>query len=251
MNPAYTSTYMFPNDFPAVQRHQPPMNPSLNDSTATHPNPLAEMEARLLKAESTRGECLVLCFSPRHDLTVAQMSVKQLVGVVQLWSDVYRSFLDRPAVSYVQIFENKGQLMGCSNPHPHGQVWATEQVPEEPRKEIQGFRHYHHETGGRCLLCDYARLEEQKQARIVCQNEHFVAVVPWWAVWPFEVLVLSKQHLTHVLQMDSDVQTALADILRRVACRYDHLFQCSFPYSMGLHQAPTRCEQEKDEIEVC
>ena len=241
-NPKYASTYVFPNDFPAVQAHQPSIDPTacadVNQSSSEADK---NKERELFKFSPTRGECHVICFHPRHDLTIAQMTADEILPIIQTWTETYRKFIPVPYVGYVQIFENKGEMMGCSNPHPHGQVWCTEQIPEEPRKELDGLKAYREEcgNGNGCLLCDYARLEVEKRVRVVCENEHFVCLVPWWATWPFEVMIVARTHLRHLLDLSAEQQCALADLLRRIACRYDNLFQSNFPYSMGIHQAPT------------
>ncbi|KAF7729961.1 galactose-1-phosphate uridyl transferase [Apophysomyces ossiformis] len=219
VNPEYDTTYVFPNDFAAVRADQPA---------------LERTDDPLLRVEGVRGECHVICFSPRHDLTMAEMSTEEVSGVVQQWADSYKA-MKHKEVQYVQIFENKGAAMGCSNPHPHGQMWCTDHVPVEPQAELESLQAYRKEHG-RCLLCDYVQRELAEKTRVVIENESFVCVVPFWAVWPFEVLVLPKKHLADITEMNNAVD--LADMLRRVACRYDNLFKCSFPYSMGIHQAP-------------
>ncbi|KAJ1920695.1 galactose-1-phosphate uridyl transferase [Tieghemiomyces parasiticus] len=207
------------------------------------------------------------------------MDVQAVLAVVRTWRSIYQNLRDDPAMQtivYAQFFENKGAAMGCSNPHPHGQVWALSTVPQEPARELDQFRQYHvsrspqAEGGdsvgvGNCLLCDYVQQElalatnNPAGSRMVCANEAFVALVPYWALWPYEILVVSRAHLASLEDL-TDINTddrgnpaverhgaplgergsaeALADILRRVTCRYDNLFCCSFPYSMGIHQAP-------------
>ncbi|KAG5459541.1 MAG: galactose-1-phosphate uridyl transferase [Olpidium bornovanus] len=189
------------------------------------------------------------------------MTTEQILPIIDAWSTTYRDLAALPFVGNVQIFENKGAVMGCSNPHPHGQVWATEAVPEEPLKELRAMRKYHDENGGTCLLCDYAALELTKAAeslargdgdaahRAVCSNDHFLCVVPFWAVWPYETLVLPyRRHVPDLLDMTDGEKRALADIIRRIACRYDNVFDCSFPYSMGIHQRPVSAaaDEQKD-----
>jgi UDPglucose--hexose-1-phosphate uridylyltransferase len=143
-----------------------------------------------------------------------------------------------PYINYVQIFENRGEIMGCSNPHPHGQVWANQTIPNEPRKEQESQKAYL-ASNRTCLLCDYLKLEIQRGARVVLENTHFAALAPFWAVWPFEVLLLSKQHTGDLRSLNSTMRTALADIFQQLTTRYDNLFEISFPYSMGFHQSPT------------
>lgn len=222
-NPQYESIFIFDNDYPAL----------LPDT------PQAKFEQNnLLIAQSERGLAKVICFSPRHDLTLAQMEVADINKVVLAWTDQYRELGNLPYIGHVQIFENRGAMMGASNPHPHGQIWAQESIPNEPAKE-QAAQAEYQATQGSCLLCDYARVEKQDGARVVCQNEDWLAVVPFWAIWPFETLVMSRRHAGSLLDLNPAQQQGLADILKRLTTRYDNLFQVSFPYSMGFHQTPT------------
>ena len=222
-NPNYAETFVFDNDFGALL----PGTPA--DEFA---------DGGLLLARGERGVCRVVCFSPRHDMTLAEMEREQIVNIVNVWADEYASLAQQRQIGYVQIFENKGELMGCSNPHPHGQIWASGSVPAEPAREGRQLQAYLAEKG-HCLLCDYRVLEEDRGERIVCANEAFVALVPFWAVWPFETMVLPRRHLQDLNAMSDDEKTLLADILRRVTVRYDNVFHVSFPYSSGIHQAPT------------
>lgn len=224
-NPDYGSTYVFTNDFPAV----------LPDSSRERSD---EGSRGLLVAEEATGTCRVVCFSPRHDLTLSRMRVEDITSVVALWAEQYAELGAQTDIGYVQIFENRGEIMGCSNPHPHGQIWGTGAVPNEPWKEQQGqlaYRHLH----GSCLLCDYLALEQKDRSRIVCENEEFVALVPFWAVWPFETLLLSKTHARDLSAFDARKCAACGDIMKGLTTRYDNLFEVPFPYSMGIHQAPT------------
>ncbi|KAJ3206782.1 hypothetical protein HDU67_007952 [Dinochytrium kinnereticum] len=223
-NPDYKFAFTFTNDFPAVQPTVPTLEPS------TTPSPL-------FQAKPVRGACKVICFSPNHGLTMPRMTVEAIQGVVEEWMKVQRELEEVEYIRNVQIFENKGAVMGCSNPHPHGQVWATEEIPEEPKKEFDSQKEYF-EQHGSCLLCDYVNQESAFKNRIVCENEHFVALVPYWALWPFETMVLPKQHVSALTKLSPPQILALADILKRITTRYDNLFLCSFPYSMGLHGAP-------------
>jgi UDPglucose--hexose-1-phosphate uridylyltransferase len=166
------------------------------------------------------------------------MSARELRGVVDAWTEQYVSLAQIPWVQHVQIFENRGELMGASNPHPHCQIWANATLPNLPSREDESLRAYRAEKHS-CLLCDYLQLELQRNERIVCQNEAFAVVVPFWAVWPFETLVLSKRHVSSLDQLNSGDRDLLGDILRRITIRYDNLFETSFPYSMGFHQQPT------------
>jgi UDPglucose--hexose-1-phosphate uridylyltransferase len=180
----------------------------------------------------------VVCFSPKHNLTVANMDAADLRKVVDAWVGQYAELGARPAINYVQIFENRGPMMGASNAHPHCQIWSNHALPNEVAKE-QATQGAWSEERGACLLCDYARLELAAGDRVVDQNECFVSVVPFWALWPFETMVVSKRHLTAMDGLTDAERDGLADILKRVTARYDRLFQVSFPYSMGFHQRPT------------
>jgi len=222
-NPKYASTFVFENDYKAL----------LPDA------PVFEVdEAGLLVAHSERGRCRVICFSPRHDLAIPRMSPAEIAAVIDVWSSEFRSLAEMNWVRHVQIFENRGVLMGASNPHPHCQIWANASLPNIPARELAAFQEY---VKGRksCLLCDYLRLELGRGERVVCANDGFAAVVPFWAVWPFELLVLSKRHFGSLADLAGAEAQLFADILRRVTIRYDNLFETEFPYSMGFHQRPT------------
>ncbi len=222
-NPAYTSTFVFTNDFSAL----------LPDSPAGCVN-----VDGLMIAKSERGICKVICFSPQHNLTLAEMTSAEIAPIIDVWAEQYTEIGALPDINYVQIFENKGAVMGCSNPHPHGQIWASQSIPGEPAKELQTQRAYHCEKCS-CLLCDYLKLEDAAAERIICENEYFVALVPFWACWPYEILLLPRRHMRSLSELFPEERHALADILRRLTARYDNLFETSFPYSMGWHQAPT------------
>ncbi len=222
-NPEYAGTFVFQNDFSALLRDVPP------GQAGDH---------ELLLSESESGLCRVICFSPRHDLTLPEMEAADIRKVVDLWSDQYEELGSMDDINHVQIFENKGAVMGCSNPHPHGQIWAQRNVPGEPAKELASMQRYFAKKGS-TLLGDYLAVELEREKRIVCQNEHFVALVPFWATWPFETLILCKRRISSLLEMSEAEKDALADIIKRAAIRYDNLFSCSFPYSGGMHQAPT------------
>jgi UDPglucose--hexose-1-phosphate uridylyltransferase len=224
-NPKYTATFVFENDFAALK---PEVRNARKD----------ESKRGLMLTESEAGLCRVVCFSPRHDLTLARMTIREIVNVVEVWVEQYAEIGSLPYINYVQIFENRGEMMGCSNPHPHGQIWANQTIPNEPLREQESQRIYADKHGS-CLLCDYKQLETQSQARIVLENEHFMALVPFWAVWPYEILLVSKRHIRDVLALDPSSRNGLGDILKGISTRYDNLFETSFPYSMGFHQAPT------------
>jgi len=231
-NPKYSSTFVFDNDFAALQADLPDLTVEIGGKN-------------LLIAMSESGICRVVCFSPRHDLTLARMEPSEIAGVVAVWAEQYRSLGRLPQIQHVQIFENRGTMMGSSNPHPHGQIWATQTIPNEPRKEQDSLQSYRREHSS-CMLCDYLALELASAERIVCQNESFVAVVPFWAIWPFETLLLSKRHVADIDALNADERSALADILKRLTTRYDNLFQVSFPYSMGFHQRPTDRDEHSE-----
>jgi UDPglucose--hexose-1-phosphate uridylyltransferase len=222
-NPDYDGVFVFPNDFAAL----------LPDAPSEKSN-----EGDLLVAETERGRCEVLCFSPRHDLTLARMEKSAVQEVIRVWTDRYRELGASPDISWVQIFENRGAVMGCSNPHPHGQIWATERLPDLPAREDRAQREYLHKKGS-CLLCDYVALEIEKMERIIFQNDSFVALVPFWAVWPFEAMIVPKRHTSSLEDMGEKDTADFADALKRMGTRYDNLFLTSFPYSMGIHQKPT------------
>jgi len=224
-NPDYKATWVFTNDFAALRPDVPRAR-------------VDEGGRRLLVAESEPGICRVVCFSPRHDLTLSRMKLDEIAAVVEVWRQQGAELGGLPSINYVQIFENRGEIMGCSNPHPHGQIWANQTIPNEPRKE-QVSQAAHLRRHGACLLCEYLELEHKAERRIVCENALFVALVPFWAVWPFEILLLSKTHARDLLALDHPHQHGLADILKRITTRYDNLFEIPFPYSMGFHQAPT------------
>jgi UDPglucose--hexose-1-phosphate uridylyltransferase len=220
VNPAYASTFWFVNDFSALLPDTPPAQSS-NDA--------------LLRVQPARGECRVLCFSPRHDLTLAEMAPVDIAKVVDLWADQVADLGRR--YTWVQVFENKGAIMGCSNPHPHGQIWAGDFLPNEAAAEDRQQRDYFQSQGTR-LLVDYALRELESRQRVVAASEDWVAVVPFWAVWPFEILLMPLRPVTQLTELSESERSSLAEILREVLVRYDNLFEVSFPYSMGWHGAP-------------
>jgi UDPglucose--hexose-1-phosphate uridylyltransferase len=220
--PQYTSTFVFDNDFAALK---PDTAPERFDRDG------------LLVADSERGICRVVCFSPRHDLTLGDMDRDTIRRVVDTWTDQYTELGGVDWVNHVLIFENRGAMMGASNPHPHGQIWANQRLPNEPARELHQQRAYA-DRGG-CLLCDYLAVELKEGERVVCHNDRFVVLVPFWAMWPFETLVLPRAHDGALPDLADDERDGLADILRRLTRRYDRLFAVTFPYSMGLHQRPT------------
>lgn len=222
-NPSYSNTFIFENDYAALRADTAPSQ---------------QLQDGLLVAASEAGICRVICFSPRHDLTLATMSVADLRSVVEVWVQQYQELGSLPFINSVQIFENRGAAMGASNPHPHGQIWANATLPNELAQELQSLVDYR-EAHASCLLCDYLALELEKDVRVVCANEDFVAVVPFWAVWPFETLLLGRRHTTGLDQLSAAEHSGLADILKQLTMRYDKLFATPFPYTMGFHQRPT------------
>ena len=222
-NPKYNGTFAFDNDFAALLPDAPQFE---------------IVEGGLLVARGERGVCRVICFLPRHDLTIPRMTPKEIGNVIEVWTAEFRRLGEIDWVRHVQIFENRGVLMGASNPHPHCQIWANESVPVVPEKELAAFREYRKRKKS-CLLCDYLQLELRRGERVVCENDGFAVVVPFWAVWPFETLLLSKRHFAAIDELAGNEKELLADILRRITIRYDNLFETSFPYSMGFHQRPT------------
>jgi UDPglucose--hexose-1-phosphate uridylyltransferase len=222
-NPAYKGTFVFDNDFAALQPD----------------TPAGEVEEEgLLVARSEAGRCRVVCFSPRHDLTMARMSVSELRQVVDTWAQEFSELGSDPRIRSVQIFENRGAMMGCSNSHPHGQIWANQSLPDELAKELAAFREYR-QAHSTTLLHHYLELELEKRERLVSANEHFVLLVPFWAVWPFETLLISRRQVPALDELNDGERSALAEILREAMIRYDNLFRTSFPYTMGFHQRPT------------
>lgn len=221
-NPDYEGVYVFENDFAALEPDIPAGDPD---------------DQGLLVAQSERGACRVVCFSPDHSLTLSRMKRADIMSVVDEWAAQYAELAALPFINYIQIFENRGKEMGASNPHPHGQIWATESIPNEPAKEVRAQREYE-EKHGTCLLCDYLAIERASGERIVCENEFFAVMVPFWAVYPFEIMIVGNKHRGSIDEFDADERAGLADILKRVTTRYDNLFQTPFPYSMGFHQKP-------------
>jgi UDPglucose--hexose-1-phosphate uridylyltransferase len=227
-NPNYHSTYVFTNDFPALLEPIEADETDSNNTGIDHP---------LFIVEPEYGTCLVVCFSPRHDLSLPELSQAEVEAVIQTWAEQTHQLSQLAYVRYVQVFENKGAMMGASNPHPHSQIWATSHIPNEPAKEIlvqNTYQTRHHS----CLLCDVLAAERQVGERLVLTNQHFTALVPFWAVWPFEILLIANRHMPGLPNLKKSEISGLADILRRLNARFDNLFETSFPYSMGFHQAP-------------
>ncbi|KAL2164893.1 hypothetical protein VTH06DRAFT_189 [Thermothelomyces fergusii] len=263
-NPQYKNTFTFINDYSAVKEQQQDYNPE------TEKDDIASL---LLQAQPVTGRCYVLTFSARHDITLADMTAAEILPVVQTWTRIYGSHLSathplkpqadevlssipvnpdgevdppKTQLRYMQIFENKGAAMGCSNPHPHCQVWTTSTMPEEPGKELVQMAKYRADHG-RHLLADYVKLEMEKQERVVWQNESFLIVCPWWAVWPFEVIIIAKRHVRALVDLTDDERLQFAEAVQEITRRYDNLFETSFPYSSGIHQAPLDCSEDEAE----
>ena len=223
VNPDYTDTFVFTNDFAALLPDTPEREQNEND---------------LFVAKSERGICRVVCFSPRHDLTLAKMETAEIRRVVDVWAAQYEELGALDYINSVQIFENRGAMMGASNPHPHGQIWSNETVPNETFKELKSFGAYY-EKNKRGLLADYLKAELEKGERVVHENEAFVALVPFWAIYPFETLIVSRRQTGAISDLNPGERDGLADILRRTTANYDLLFDTPFPYTMGFHQRPT------------
>lgn len=229
-NPAYRSTFVFDNDFPALRPDVPPAELSQKD---------------IIIASTEAGICRVGCFSPRHDLTLPTLSMEELCAVVDMWVEQWLDLGRKPFIHYVQIFENRGAMMGASNPHPHCQIWGTASVPNEPAKEARAQQDYqsaHHQ----CLLCEYGKHEAADRQRLVLANGSFTALVPFWAAWPFETLILPNRHVADVSQLTSNERQDLGRILQNLIQGYDRLFATPFPYSMGFHQQPTDNQQHSE-----
>lgn len=220
MNPKYTKPYIFANDYAAIL----PEVPSIPNGG----QPLFQMD-------KVQGVCRVMCFSPRHDLTLPEMTVEGIEAVVKAWGE--QTAVLGQTYQWVQIFENKGEMMGCSNPHPHCQIFAVDILPNEARREDVQQRHYW-ETHKRPLLLDYAQQELEQGERVVVANEHWLVVVPFWASWPYEALLLPRRHILRLSELSPVEQSALAELLKQFLTRYDNLFQVAFPYTMGWHSAP-------------
>lgn len=220
INPLYQGTYVFRNDFPALQEDVPDAGNSGDD---------------IFRLQAARGTARVICFSPDHSLTLPELSLDAIAGIVDGWAE-QTAELGRN-YRWVQVFENKGAIMGCSQPHPHGQIWACDFLPNEVAVEDGNQRSYF-DKHGTALLLDLAAREAAKRERVVVDNADWLVIVPYWAVWPFETLLLPRFPVGRLTDLDSKQRRGLACILRQLTTRYDNLFQASFPYSMGWHGAP-------------
>ncbi|KAI8202189.1 Galactose-1-phosphate uridylyltransferase [Colletotrichum sp. SAR 10_76] len=254
-NPDYKNTFVFVNDYSAVKEDQAEYKPEEGSD---------DLAASLLKAEAATGKCYVLTFSEKHHVTLADMTTEEIAPVIDVWTNIYASHLSpanplskvaaalqlppstpastvpapRDQLRFMQIFENKGAAMGCSNPHPHCQIWTTSTMPEEPGTELVQMAKYRSEHAGRHLLGDYVKVEMEKKERTVFENDAFIVVCPWWAVWPFEVMILPKRHVRALVDLSAEERVLFAESIQEVARRYDNLFETHFPYSSGIHQAP-------------
>ncbi|KAB5543678.1 hypothetical protein PHYPO_G00082190 [Pangasianodon hypophthalmus] len=228
VNPDYDSTFLFDNDFPALQQDAP------DPGSDHHP---------LFQSKPARGVCKVMCFHPWSDITLPLMQPGEIRQVIDKWAELIEEL--GPTYPWVQIFENKGAMMGCSNPHPHCQVWASSFLPNEPALAERCQREYKQKHGEPMLL-QYACMEAQAQERVVVQNEHWIVVVPYWATWPFQTLLLPRRHVLRLPDLTSEERDSLACIMKMLLTKYDNLFEVSFPYSMGWHGAPTGSHLEED-----
>jgi UDPglucose--hexose-1-phosphate uridylyltransferase len=222
-NPAYPSTFVFTNDFASLM-------PGDEDWSIN--------EKDLIQAHAEPGTCRVICFSPRHDLTLPLMELPEIRIVIDTWADEFAELGAKEWINYIQIFENKGGIMGCSNPHPHCQIWSNHHIPLIPAKKLTSQRNYSQKHGSD-LLGDYLTLEMAKQERIICQNTHWVALVPFWAVWPYEAMLVPVRRVPDLVALKNEERETLSDIIKRLTTRYDNVFGTSFPYSMGWHSRPT------------
>lgn len=221
-NPDYTDTFVFTNDFAALL-------PDSSKSSYTE---------GFLHAEGETGICKVICFSPDHSLTLPEMGLPAIRKVIDVWQEQYLEIGRNPTINHVQIFENKGEIMGCSNPHPHGQIWAERSIPTEVLKKTKKQEEYY-QPNGSSLLKDYLEQELTMKERIISSNPGFVVLVPFWAVWPYEAMIIPRRHVPHLGLLTEEEKNQFAAILKDLTQRYDLLFNTSFPYSSGIHQSPT------------
>ncbi|WP_298310377.1 UDP-glucose--hexose-1-phosphate uridylyltransferase [uncultured Aquimarina sp.] len=222
INPNYQKPFSFINDFSALLSEVP------NE----------KVEIGLLRAEAEMGICKVVCFSPNHGLTLPIMKVKEIASVIELWKHEFSVLGSMKDINYVQIFENKGAIMGCSNPHPHGQIWAQKSIPEEVKKKTIRQKEYW-DTHKKSLLLTYLDQELEHKERILIENNHFVALVPYWAIWPYETMIIPKRNIQRIGQLTKEEVVSYAEIIKQLTTKYDNIFKTSFPYSAGIHQAPT------------
>ncbi|WP_412986737.1 UDP-glucose--hexose-1-phosphate uridylyltransferase [Pontimicrobium sp. IMCC45349] len=221
-NPNYDDVFVFTNDFAALQNNSPSF--SVNEG--------------LLIAESEKGICKVVCFSPDHSKSLAELNVLSISKVIETWKNEYTTLGNEKHINYVQIFENKGAVMGCSNPHPHGQIWSQSNLPNEVLKKDKQQQQYFQKTKN-SLLSDYLKQELENKERIVFENHSFVILTPFWAIWPYETMIIPKTHQQNISQLSKEETTHFSEAISTITKAYDTLFNCSFPYSSGIHQSPT------------
>jgi len=221
-NPAYKDVFIFMNDFAALQKESEKFS----------------IDQGLIKAKSEQGICKVICFSPDHSKSLAQMSVDEITRVVEIWKSEYQLLGKEPNINYVQIFENKGAVMGCSNPHPHGQIWSQSSLPNEVEKKDKSQRAYFQQKN-KSLLGDYLQQELELKERIVFENDSFAVLIPFWAIWPFETMIIPKKVQKNLSCLTKVEEALFAETIAVITKTYDKIFNCSFPYSSGIHQAPT------------
>lgn len=229
INPDYKGAFVFTNDFAALQSDIPS----------------GGEDDGLLQSKSERGICKVICFSPRHDLTIPEMELEDIKQVVDLWVEQCEELAAHDYINHIQIFENKGSVMGCSNPHPHGQIWSQESIPVEPAKKQEQQEKYWAKHG-KSLLGDYLSQELAKKERVLFENDSFVVLIPFWAVWPFESMILPKRQMARITEMSEVEKVDFAEAYQYVTIKYDNLFETSFPYSAGIHQAPCDGQDHKE-----
>ncbi len=229
INPYYSGPYVFPNDFSALS---PLDGKGISDDG-------------FFRAEQESGICRVLCYSPDHGRHIGTMEKMEVVAVIGMWQEQYRELSSLPDIGWVQIFENRGEMMGASNPHPHGQVWASRNIPPIPLK-MQTHQKKYYDENSKTLLGEVARRESESGERLVLENQHWIALVPFWAVWPYETLILPKMPLTNLLDLNASSKNDLASILQSLVQTYDSIFEVPFPYSMGIMQAPKYTEDHPE-----
>lgn len=230
-NEQYENSFVFENDFAALKQEEIEQEVVETDT--------------FFRAKSERGISRVVCFSPNHNLTLPELSVPEIENVVTTWQKEYTDLGAIDYINHVQIFENKGSVMGCSNPHPHGQIWAQSSLPTQVEKTQNSLKEYFEKNNSNLLL-DYLKEELKLKERIVIENDHFVALVPFWAIWPFETMIIAKRHVTKITDFDAIEKTSFATILKQLTTKYDNLFNTSFPYSSGIHQSPTDGESHPE-----
>lgn len=229
VNPNYTKPHAFTNDFSALLENTPRQT----------------LTEGLFVARSESGVCKVICFSPNHTLTLPLMSRQEIVQVIALWQKEYLELGSSPNINHVMIFENKGDVMGCSNPHPHGQIWAQESIPQEVQKKTNEQKKYW-DQHNKSLLKTYINQEIKAKERIIFENKDFIAMVPYWAVWPYEVMIAPKKHYQNIAQLSDSERENFSGIIKVVTTKFDNLFMTSFPYSAGIHQSPTDGKNHKE-----